>query len=131
MDKNAAKIIANSYVSTYRINANDLDGSINIIRRDYNKQNYYIYKKICELANISFVITAEKFFDVETDAEQTEKLLKDLTNMFLIKNIRSRRVNTGRCTTSNLYRTIRVFNQFTKYEKIVYNYYNYNEMIML
>ena len=110
MDKNAAKIIANSYVSTYRINANDMDGSINIIRRDYNKQNYYIYKKICELANISFVITAEKFFDVETDAEQTEKLLKDLTNMFLIKNIRSRRVNTGRCTTSNLYRTIRVFN---------------------
>ena len=109
MGKNAAKIIANNYASTYGINTNDLDGLISIIQRDYNKQNYYIYKKICELANNSFIITAEKFFYEETDAEQHEKLLKDLTNMFLIKNISSRRVNTGRCTTSNLYRAIRVF----------------------
>ena len=92
MDKNTAKIIANTYVSTYGINTNDLDGVIDI-QRDYNRQSYYTYKKICELANNSFVITAETFFDVETDAEQNEKLLKDLTNMFLIKNICSRRVN--------------------------------------
>ena len=125
MDKNTAKILANNYVSTYGINTNDLDGLINIIQRDYNKQKYYIYKKICELANNSFVITAKKCFDVEKDVEQNEKILKDLTNMFLIKNICSRRVNTGRCTTSNLYRTIRVY-------KIRKNYnYDYNEMIML
>ena len=92
MDKNAAKIIADNDVSTYGIDANDLDGVINI-QRDYSRQSCYIYKKICELANNSFVITAKKFFDVETDAEQNEKLLKDLTNTFLIKNTCSRRVN--------------------------------------
>ena len=85
MDKNTEKIIANNYTSVYGINTNDLDGLINIIQRDYKKQNYYIYKKIWELANNSFVITAETFFDVEKDKEQKGKLLKDLTNMFLIK----------------------------------------------
>ena len=50
--------------------------------------------------------------------------------MFLNKNIRSRKVNTGRCAKPNLYRTIRVFKQFTKYKKII-NDYNQNEMIML
>ena len=56
----------------------DLHGPIieNIIERDYKKQNYYIYKKICELTTNSFVITSENWFDVETDAEQNEKLLK-------------------------------------------------------
>ena len=77
MDKNTVKIIANNYVSAYGVNTNDLDGLIIIIQRDYTKQNYYIYQKICELANNSFVITAEKIFDVETDVEQNEKLLKD------------------------------------------------------
>ena len=95
------------------LNTNDLDGLINIIQRDYNKQIYCIYKKICELAKNSFVIKAEKFFDAETDAEVNKKLLKDLTKMFLIKNICSRRVNMGRCTPSNLYRTIRVFSTTT------------------
>ena len=85
MDKNTEKIIANNYASVYGINTNDLDGLINIIQRDYKKQNYYIYKKIWELANNSFVITAETFFDVVKDKEQKGKLLKDLTNMFLIK----------------------------------------------
>ena len=84
-------------------------GLINIIERDYKKQNYYIYQKICELAANSFVITSKKWFDVETDAKQNGKLLKDLTNMFLIKNICSTRVDTERCTTANLYRTLRVF----------------------
>ena len=83
-----------------------MDGSVieNIIERDYKKQSYYIYKKICELATNSFVITSENWFDIETDAEQNEKLLKNLT-----KNIHSRRVDMGSCTTSNLYRTITVF----------------------
>ena len=85
MDKNTEKIIANNYTSVYGINTNDLDGLIKIIQRDYKKQNYYIYEKIWELANNSFVITAETFFDVEKDKEQKGKLLKDLTNMFLIK----------------------------------------------
>ena len=78
MDRNTAKIIADNYVSMYRIRTNDLHGSIieNIIERDYKKQNYHIYKKICELATNSFVITSENWFDVETDAEQNEKLLK-------------------------------------------------------
>ena len=61
MDKNRVKIIANNYVSTYGINTNDLDGLINIIQRDYNKKNSYIYKKICDLASNSSIITAEKF----------------------------------------------------------------------
>ena len=44
------------------------------MERDYKKQSYYIYKKICELATNSFVITSEKWFDVETGAKQNEKL---------------------------------------------------------
>ena len=48
--------------------------------------------------------------------------------MFLIKNIRSRTVDMGRCTTSNLYRTIRVFKKITQYK----NYkHKYNYIIML
>ena len=78
MDRNTAKIIADNYVSMYRIRTKDMDGSIieKIIERDYKKQNYDIYKKIYELATNSFVITSENWFDVETDAEQNEKLLK-------------------------------------------------------
>ena len=74
MDRNTAKIIADNYVSMYRIRTKDMDGSIieKIIERDYKKQNYDIYKKIYELATNSFVITSENWFDVETDAEQNE-----------------------------------------------------------
>ena len=50
MDRNTAKIKVHNYVSVYGIRTRDLDGLINIIERDYKKQNYYIYKKICELA---------------------------------------------------------------------------------
>ena len=109
MDRNTAKIKVHNYVSVYGIRTRDLDGLINIIERDYKKQNYYIYKKICELATNDFVITSKKCFDVETDVEQNEKLWKDLTNTFFMKNICSTRVDTGRCTTPNLYRTIRAF----------------------
>ena len=85
MDRDTAKIKADNYVLVYGIRTKDLDGLINIIERDYKKQNYYIYQKICELATNSFVITSKKWFDVETDAEQNDKFLKDLTNMFLVK----------------------------------------------
>ena len=82
MDRNKAKRIANNYVSMYRIRTKDLDTLINIIERDYKKQNYYNYEKICELATNSYLITSEKWFDA--NAEQNEKLLKDLTNMLLL-----------------------------------------------
>ena len=39
--------------------------------------------------------------------------------MFLIEKLRSRRVDTGRCTTSNPYRKIRVFKEFTQFQNYI------------
>ena len=42
-----------------------------------NAKDYYINKRIYELALESFVVSSKKQFDVEIDAEQNQKLLKD------------------------------------------------------
>ena len=42
-----------------------------------NAKDYYINKRICELALESFVVSSKKQFDVEIEAEQNQKLLKD------------------------------------------------------
>lgn len=79
---------------------------------DQGKKDYYIYKRICELAVNSFVVASEKWFDVEIDVEQNEKLLKDITAKFLTKSLRSRlveRKDGHGYELSNLYRTIKVF----------------------
>ena len=43
-----------------------------LIERNHGKRNYYICKRICELATNSFVVSYENWFDVEIDAEQNQ-----------------------------------------------------------
>ena len=62
------------------------------LERNHRKRNYYICKRICELATNSFVVSYENWFGVEIDAEQNENLLKDLTSKFYAKILKSRRV---------------------------------------
>ena len=40
----------------------------------------------------SFVVTSEKWFGMEIDAEQSKKLLKDITTKFLTKLLKIRRL---------------------------------------
>ena len=42
------------------------------LERNHGKRNYYICKRICELATNSFVVSYENWFDVEIDAEQNQ-----------------------------------------------------------
>ena len=58
----------------------------------HGKRNYYICKRICELATNSFVVSYENWFGIEIGAEQNENLLKDLTSKFYAKILKSRRV---------------------------------------
>ena len=46
-----------------------------------NAKDYYTYKKICELAVENSVVSSQKWFCVEIDAEKKQKLLtKSLNN---------------------------------------------------
>ena len=42
-------------------------------------KQYFIFKRICEIAVNSFAVSHAKWFDVEIDAEQNEKLIVDIT----------------------------------------------------
>ena len=52
---------------------------------------YDINEKDEKLALSSFVVSREKWFDVESHAKQNERLLKDLTIKLFTKFLRSRR----------------------------------------
>ena len=65
-----------------------------LIERDHGMRLYYIFKRICEIAVNSFVVTYEKWFDVEIDLEQTEQLVKDMTTSLMMQKIGTRRVET-------------------------------------
>ena len=56
--------------------------------------DYYIFKKICELAKNSFVVTYQKWFDVEIDinVKKNNRLFYDLSSKLTMKFIRSRKV---------------------------------------
>ena len=82
---------ANYYRTIYGINEKDENLNL-LIERDHGKKEYCIYKRICELAVKSFVVTSKKWFDKEIDAEQNERLLKDITTKFLTKSLKSRQV---------------------------------------
>ena len=55
-----------------------------LIERDHGMRLYYIFKRICEIAVNSFVVTYEKWFDVEIDLEQNEQLVKDMTTSLMM-----------------------------------------------
>ena len=65
-----------------------------------NAKDYYIYKRICELAVESFFVSSEKWFHVEIDAEKLLKLLRSWRV--------ERKVGHG-YELSNLYRITGVF----------------------
>ena len=104
---------ANYYRTIYVIH--EKDESLNLLmEKDHGKKEYYIHRRIFELAVNSFVVTSEKWFDVEIDAEQKETLLKDITTKFLTKSLKSRRVEKkiGHAfEICNLFRTIRLFKE--------------------
>ena len=65
-----------------------------LIERDHGMRLYYIFKRICEIAVNSFVVTYEKWFDVEIDLEQNEQLVKDMTTSLMMQKIGTRQVET-------------------------------------
>ena len=65
-----------------------------LIERDHGMRLYYIFKRICEIAVNSFVVTYEKWFDVEIDLEQNQQLVKDMTTSLMMQKIGTRRVET-------------------------------------
>ena len=69
-----------------------------------NAKDYYTYKKNCELAVENSVVSSQKWFCVEIDAEKKKKklLTKSLSNWLVEK-----KVGHG-YELSNLYRIIRV-----------------------
>ena len=57
------------------------------------KKDYYIYLKICDLIDSATIIEVlNKWYIVEFDLEENEKLAKDLNNLFFTKRIGQRRV---------------------------------------
>ena len=82
---------ANYYRTIYGIDEKDENLNL-LIERDHGKKEYCIYKRICELAVNSFVVRSKKRFDVKIEAEQNERLLKDITTKLLTKSLKSRRV---------------------------------------
>ena len=89
--------LLNHYKSSYGINEKD-EELCKLIERDHGMGLYYIFKRICETANNSFVVTYEKWFDVEIDLEQSEQLLKDMTTKLMTQNIGTRQVETKKKT---------------------------------
>ena len=102
--------------------ANNINRNIclNIIYKygiEYNKSNieemeeeiekniyiyYYVYLKFFNLIDSARIIEVKnKWFIVEFDLEENEKLAKDLNNLFFIKRIGQRRVQKNRTWLCN------------------------------
>ena len=108
------------FLTNYKLlyNINEKDEKLCLLVQ-INERDYYIYKRICNLVLNSFVVSSEKWFDVDIDAEQNERLLKHFTTKLFRKFLRSRReekeVGHG-CELEKLYITMRVF----KWRKIIF-----------
>ena len=59
-------------IAKYEIYEKNDEKIKSLIERNHGKRNYYICKRICELATNSFVVSYENWFDVEIDAEQNQ-----------------------------------------------------------
>ena len=74
----AKQVFLTNYKKMYGID--EKDEILNSLVQQ-NAKDYYTYKRICELAVESSVVSSEKWFYVEIDAEQNQKLLtKSLSN---------------------------------------------------
>ena len=76
--------LINHYKSTDGINKNDAELR-KLVEKDYVMRQYYIFKRICEIAVNSFVAYHTKWFDIEIDAEENEQLLKDITTNLIMQ----------------------------------------------
>ena len=59
-------------IAKYKIYEKNDEKIKSLIERNHRKRNYFICKRICELATNSFVVSYENWFDVEIDAEQNQ-----------------------------------------------------------
>ena len=60
--------------------------NIEEIEKEIEKKDYYVYLKICNLINSTRIIeVTNKWFIVEFDLEENDKLAKDLNNLIFIK----------------------------------------------
>ena len=80
------EVLLTDYKTKYQIDENDE------ILKLLDQHDYYTYKRICGLAINSFVVSCQKWFDIEIDAKQNEQLLKDITTKFYTNSLSSRRV---------------------------------------
>ena len=79
------EVLLTNYKIKYGIDENDE------ILKSLDQRDYYTYKRICGLAINSFVVSCQKWFDVEIDAKQNEQLLKHITTKFYTNSLSSRR----------------------------------------
>ena len=78
------------YITNYEVmyDTNEKDEKICKLAEE-RETDYYIFKRICELANNSYV-TNERWFDVKIDiiVKKNNRLLYDLSSKLTIKFIR-------------------------------------------
>ena len=111
MSTNNINYLLNHYKSSNGINEKD-EELCKLIERDHGMRHYFIFKRICKIAVNSFVVSHAKWFDVEIDTEQNEKLIIDITTNLITQVRGSREVETkhGRgYKLTNRFITIRVF----------------------
>ena len=89
--------LLNHSKSSHEINKKD-EELCKLIERDHGMRLYYIFKRICEIAINSFVVTYERWFGVEIDLEQNEQLVKGMTTNLMMQKIGIRRVETKKKT---------------------------------
>ena len=59
----------------YNVNKND-EKLCALVQK--NETDYLIYKRICEFALNSFIVSSQNWFDAEIDADENGKLVEDL-----------------------------------------------------
>ena len=89
--------LLNHSKSSHEINEKD-EELCKLIERDHGMRLYYIFKRICEIAINSFVVTYERWFGVEIDLEQNEQLVKGMTTNLMTQKIGIRQVETKKKT---------------------------------
>ena len=110
MSKQNIDILLENYGAMYRIDAEDKTLRY-VVERYHGQTQYFVFRRICELAINSMIITGEKWFHVESDSEQNENSLKALTVNFITKNFGSKRIAIKKghgYKLSNLYKKLRV-----------------------
>ena len=106
-----ANYLLNHYKSSYGINEKD-EELRKLIERDHGMRQFFIFKRICEIAVNNFVVSQAKWYHVEIDTEQNEKLIIDITTNLITQVRGNREVETKRRSgykLSSQFITIRVF----------------------